>query len=68
MKKSPLAKAEPRSAFAKLLRTARDTAGLTQAQAAERLQVARRAIQQWEAGERTPIYPAQCGALELLKK
>jgi DNA-binding transcriptional regulator YiaG len=49
------------------IKSAREKAGLTQQAAADILRVARRAIQHWEDGKREPIYPAQIGALALLK-
>lgn len=52
--------------FAEELKEARNAAGLTQAEAAGVLRVARRAIQNWEEGKREPIYPAQLGVFVLL--
>lgn len=49
------------------IKAARERAGLTQAEAAAELRVARRALQHWEDGQREPIYPAQIGALALLR-
>lgn len=49
------------------IKAARERAGLTQAEAAAELRIARRALQHWEDGQREPIYPAQVGALALLR-
>lgn len=49
------------------IKAARDRANLTQAEASDLLRIARRALQHWEDGKREPIYPAQVGALAILK-
>jgi DNA-binding transcriptional regulator YiaG len=53
--------------FQSEIKAARERAGLTQSEAAAELRVARRALQHWEDGQREPIYPAQVGALALLR-
>ena len=52
--------------FSRQFREARLAARLTQEQAAELLGVTRRAVQTWEEGV-LPIYPAQRGALGILR-
>jgi transcriptional regulator with XRE-family HTH domain len=54
--------------FAQQLRTERQRLGLTQAEAAALLAVSKRALEQWEAGERTPLPVAQEGTLARLAK
>lgn len=67
-KKAKSATAEKNAgSFKEDFKVAREAAGLTQGEAADLLRVARRAVQQWEGGLREPIYPAQWGALNLLR-
>lgn len=54
--------------FHEKFKQARIAALLTQGEAAEKLRVAKRAVQNWEVGQATPIYPAQVGALAILKR
>jgi DNA-binding transcriptional regulator YiaG len=54
--------------FAKKIKSQRQRLGLTQAEAAVMLDVSKRALEQWEAGERTPLPVAQEGALARLAK
>jgi DNA-binding transcriptional regulator YiaG len=53
--------------FSEELKEARKAVGLTQGEAADILRVAKRALQHWEDGDREPIYPAQLGALIILR-
>jgi DNA-binding transcriptional regulator YiaG len=54
--------------FAQQIKSKRQSLGLTQAEAAALLAVSKRALEQWEAGERTPLPVAQEGALARLAK
>ena len=53
--------------FRENIKAARTAAGLTQAAAATLLKIERRSLQHWEDGKRVPIWPAQLGALTILK-
>ena len=50
------------------LKSARQSAKLNQAQAATELRIGKRSLQYWEAGKLSPIYPAQHGAIALLRE
>ena len=54
--------------FGGQLKAERQRLGLTQAEAAALIDVSKRALEQWEAGERTPLPVTQEGALARLQR
>lgn len=54
--------------FAEQLRTARQRAGISTTVLAERLQVSRRTIENWEQGRNEPAALIKNAALQVLKK
>lgn len=57
-----------RESFARRLSDGRKRTGLTQLQLAERLDVSRRSIIQWEDGEREPREVMQRGILAIIEE
>ena len=53
--------------FAEQLKTARESLGLNQAEAAALLECGKRTLEHWEAGTRTPLAITQEGALNRLR-
>lgn len=50
------------------LKLHRDRLGMTQKEASDECRVALRTYAMWELGLAVPSYPAQCGALGILRK
>lgn len=57
----------PKIPFSQLLKERRKALGLTQAECAKRLDVSKRAIEQWEAGTSIPLLVTQDGIFLRLK-
>lgn len=54
--------------FAEKLKAERLRLGLTQAECAELLEISKRALEEWESGNRVPLVVAQEGALARLER
>ena len=54
--------------FAEQLKTARESLGLNQAEAAALLECGKRTLEHWEAGTRTPLAITQEGALNRIRR